>query len=387
MPATSTAPGSAWSVLLAACSVAAGPEPKRDLLRSSLRQFNRWPELFALADLHGVQPLLLHALQTVAEGVPPEHLRLSKERCQINLHRALLLSLELIRIAQHLSDVGIEVMPYKGLALAEFLYGDIALRQSGDIDLLIHAADLPRIRGAVSEFGYTPHERFAVHEERAYLKSGYELSFDGPSGPNLLELQWGILPRFYAVDFDMPGVFARAVKIEVAGQSMKTPSPSDLLLILSAHAAKHVYGRLIWLCDLARLIGRQDLDWDWLQSQAEALGLVRIVRVTLELANRLLQAPLPAEAEKSFPQNVASSTLATQIQTQIGATPFDVESLGYFKLMMSLRERRSDQARFLSRLLFTSGPSEWRAVALPAPLFPLYRAVRLGRLAARLARV
>jgi putative nucleotidyltransferase-like protein len=386
MPAISTAPGFEWSVLLAACSTAADPATKRAILVSAFQQPVRWPELSALADLHGVQPLLEQALQIVADRVPAEPLQLLKQRCQSNLHRALLLSLELIRIVQRLSDLGIEVMPYKGLALAELLYGDIGLRQSGDIDLLIHTTDLPRIRKIVSEFGYVPHERFANHEERAYLESGYELSFDGPAGPNLLELQWGILPRFYAVDFDIAGFFARGLNIEVAGFAMKTPSPSDLLLILSAHAAKHVYGRLIWLCDVARLMQRPDLDWDWLQSQAETLGLVRTVRVTLELAHQLLQAPLTAGTEKSFPASAAATTLVRQIGPQIGGGLFEVESLAYFKLMMNLRERRSDQARFLSRLLFTPGPSEWRAVALPAPLFPLYRAVRLGRLALRLAR-
>ena len=76
---------------------------------------------------------------------------------QTNLHKALFLSRELIRIVDRLSALGVEVMPYKGLALAEVIYGDIALRQAGDIDLLIHPQDLPRIREAVRELGYPPH--------------------------------------------------------------------------------------------------------------------------------------------------------------------------------------------------------------------------------------
>jgi hypothetical protein len=55
--------------------------------------------------------------------------------------------------------------------------------------------------------------------------------------------------------------------------------------------------------------------------------------------------------------------------------------------MMRLRERRADRLRFLGRLVFTPGPNEWKAVRLPTPLFPLYRLVRLSRLAARLGRV
>jgi len=62
------------------------------------------------------------------------------------------------------------------------------------------------------------------------------------------------------------------------------------------------------------------------------------------------------------------------------------ESLAYFRLMMRLRERKADRLKFLQRLAFTPGPNEWKAVRLPAPLFPVYRLVRLSRLVARLVR-
>ncbi len=119
---------------------------------------------------------------------------------------------------------------------------------------------MPRIRDAVRELGYTPHLSLSEAEERAYLKSGYEYAFDGAAGPNLLEVQWAIQPRFYAVDFDMDALFQRGVTITVAGHPMKTPSLEDLFLVLSAHAAKHVWGRLIWLCDIARLMSLPDLE-------------------------------------------------------------------------------------------------------------------------------
>jgi hypothetical protein len=286
-----------------------------------------------------------------------------------------------------LSALGIEVLPYKGVALAELAYGDIALRHAGDIDLLIRPQDFPRIRETVRELGYTPHLTFLEAEERAYLKSGYECAFDGAAGPNLLEVQWAIQPSFYAVDFDMDALFQRAVKITVAGHSMKTLSSEDLLLVLSAHATKHVWGRLIWLCDIARIMALPALDWSWIASQAKALGIVRILRVTMLLANRLLGSTIPPAAQASVPEDSGALVLVDEIQTHIvDEAAFNVESLAYFRLMMHLRERPLDRLRFLQRLALTPGPSEWQAVRLPAPLFPLYRLVRLSRLAARFLR-
>jgi len=384
MPGTGATPDTEWSTLLAACSRAPSEE-KRSFLLSQLRQPVRWQRLFALADEHGVQPLLYESLSRLEGAFPADQIRSLQQSCQTNLHKALLLSRELIRIVEPLSALGIEVMPYKGPALAEILYADIALRKAGDIDLLIHPEDLPRVRDAVRELGYTPHDHFSATEERAYLKSGYEYAFDGVAGPNLLELQWAIQPRFYAVDFNIDGLFQRAVTITVAGRPMKTPSPSDLLLTLSLHAAKHVWRRLAWLCDIAQLISLPNLDWDWIGPQAKDLGILRILHVTMLAANQLLRASIPAAAQKIFTEDRAAPALAEEIGTHIvGESAFNVESLAYFRLMMRLRERRADQMRFLARLAFTPGPSEWAAVHLPEPLFPLYRLVRLSRLAARL---
>jgi hypothetical protein len=388
MAGTSTTLDAEWSLLRAACSDIPRPE-KIDRIRLLSRESIRWNLLLDLADRHGTQPLLYQAFVGIddADAVPPAEMSALKKRYQINLHKALFLSRELIRIVDCLSALGIEVMPYKGVALAELAYGDIALRHAGDIDLLIRPQDFPRIRDAVRELGYTPHLSLSPAEERAYLKSGYECAFDGVAGPNLLELQWAIQPTFYAFDFDMDALFQRATTITVAGHPMKTPSAEDLLLVLSAHAAKHVWGRLVWLCDIARIMGLATLDWTWIASQAKALGIVRILRITMHLANRLLSATIPAAAQASLPEDPGTPALADEIQTHIASEAvFNVESLAYFRLMMRLRERPLDRLRFLQRLALTPGPSEWQAVRLPALLFPLYRLVRLSRLATRFVR-
>lgn len=381
-----------WSLLLTACSEIPRQD-KIDRIRLQSRQPIRWKLLFDLADRHGILPFLYRALADLPhsdledDAVPPSEMSRLRQSDQNNLHKALLLSRELIRIVDHIRELGLEVMPYKGLALAEAVYGDIALRQAGDIDLLIHPQDLPRIRQAARELGYTPHLVFSPKEERAYLKSGYEYAFDGAAGPNLLEVQWAIQPRFYSIAFDMPALFRRAVTINVAGHPMKTPSLEDLLLVLSAHAAKHAWGRLIWLCDIARLMSIPALNWNWIGSQADLLGISRILSVTMLLANRLLGTAIPAAAPTNLSKDPAVPSLVDEIRPHLaGESAYNVESLSYFRLMMRLRERGADRRSFLRRLIFTPGPSEWQAVRLPEAIFPLYRLVRLSRLTARLLR-
>lgn len=377
---------SEWAVLRTACSVIS-PVEKHARLRILLRQPCRWKLLFDDAERHGVLPLLYQALSEIPDAVPDEQLQWLQRAFQSNLHKALFLSRELIRILNCLSSAGLAVMPYKGLALAEMLYGDIALRAAGDIDLIIRSRELPRVIEAVRELGYKPNWSLTEAEQRAYMKSGYECAFDGVAGPNLLEVQWAINPRFYAIDFDMNRLFDRAVPLSVAGFDVKTPCPEDLLLVLSSHAAKHVYGRLIWLCDIAQLISNFTLDWNQIASQARALGIVRIVNVTMLLAQRLLGATIPDAAKSTLPVDAESMALAAELESQIQSeAAFNVEAVAYFHLMARLRERRADRFTFLRRLIFTSGPGEWKSIHLPRPLFPLYRVVRMYRLAGRLLR-
>jgi hypothetical protein len=375
-----------WSLLLAACSVAPRQQ-KLNRIRLLLRQTIRWPELFELADQHGVTMLLHEALSDVPEAMPTHELHGLQRRYRTNVHKTLFFARELIRILDRLDALAIEVMPYKGVTLAEALYADMALRQSGDIDLLIHARDFPRIREAVAKLGYAPHLPLSPREESAYLKSGYEYTFDHAAGRNLLELQWALQPRYYSVDMDMDALFRRGIQVTIAGRRIKTLSSEDMLLVLALHGAKHLWGRLIWLCDIAQLATQRNLNWKWIAEQAAALGILRILKVTLLLSSRLLGAEIPQALQATLAADPIALALADEMNAHIATEhACNTESFSYFRQMLRMREQRSDQVRFVRRLAFTPGPGEWKAVRLPPALFPLYRLVRLSRLAARLAR-
>ena len=123
-----------------------------------------------------------------------------------------------------------------------------------------------------------------------------------------------------------------------------------------------------------------------MQCRTRELGIERILRVSLLLAKHLLGMPIPSAMEKAVLADRAAGALADEIGGNLArGIPADVEQLSYFRLMMRLRERRADRVRFVTRLTFTPGPGEWEAVRLPKTFFPLYRLVRLARLASRFA--
>jgi hypothetical protein len=382
----SAAPG--WNILLASVlppSLHGHPDRIDSVLRAAVEHPVDWNSLLRLADDHGVPSLLFQNLSRSDDLVPAQILATLRQRYERNVHKSLFLARELIRVLDCLDALGVEAIPYKGVALSETYYGDLALRQPGDIDLFVRRNDVARIKTAICALGFKPHVSVPESAEGNYIASGYEYSFDSSAGLGLVELQWALQPRFYAVDFDMAGIFERAVTVPVAGRMVKTPSPDDLLLVLSIHAAKHEWIRLLWLCDIAQILRTADLNWTRIQHHAQEIGVERILHITLLLANQLLQTPLPTPVKAAIDADRSAQTLANEIaQSMAAGVSHDVQKISYFRLMMRLRERRADRVRFLTRLTFTPGPGEWEVVRLPRVLSPLYRVVRLARLASRL---
>ena len=364
-----------------ACCRELSPADRDGQIRALTGRSLDWGRFVSVAEHHGVIPQVGEILCADQRLLPADGYRAIRQLYDSNARRALWLSGELIRVVKHLESREIPSFPYKGPALAQFLYDDVVRRQFSDLDILVHDRDVARTRNALAEIGFTPGTTVTPRAERAFLESGYELTFDSPNGRNLLEIQWQILPRFYAVDFDMEAFFDRAVTQNLAGVTIRAFRAEDLLLVLCVHAAKHLWMQLSWLCDIAALARTAKVDWNWVWDQSDGLGIRRIVEVTFALAHRLLGAPLPPSMETDVS---AGALVEDLIPLIVKSAPFDPESLDYFRRVAKTRERRSDRTRFWWRLATTPSTGEWSAVQLPAPLFPLYRVVRAARLAKRI---
>ena len=365
-----------------------------------------WNEIIRLAEHHGVLPLAARNLIENARGLPPEIERTLRSAYELNLKRGLLFAAELARIIRHFNhrqedqwqaDCRPEdrrpedrrpedrqqfpVVPFKGPMLAQSLYGDSGLRSFSDLDLLISSADFEWAKQALAEIGFRPAKEFSPAVERFWLQKGYERSFNGAAGDNLVELQWALLPYFYAVDLNLEKLLARSGEAVVGGCQMRCLSAEDSVIVLSLHAAKHLWGRLIWLIDIAETLRAGSIDYGLVFSNARSLGIARILSVTFWLVKNALQAELPDAAEEMAASDPAAPVLGQEFAARLmRAATYDFESTEYFRLILKLRERRGDRWRYLWRLFWTPGEGDLAALRLPEALFPLYRIVRVGRL-------
>jgi hypothetical protein len=334
-----------------------------------------WQRVLDSAEHHRLVPAL-HAALAGKNGVPST----VRVRSQKHAWRVLHFTVELTKIARCFEQGGIEFLAHKGPALGQLLYGNPAMRQFGDLDVIVRSRDFSRAKNALIELGYDPHLHLSPRQEQAFMRSGYECSFGLNSERNLVELQWQIMPRFCAMNFDVNALFSRSMQIDLDGVSLRTMGYEDLLLVLCVHAAKHEWAQLGMLRDIAAL-ARFDLDWNWMVVEARRLGILKILQVSLLAAGKLfdisLRTQLPLATEGTA--EVASATVA---RLQHNYDP-DTESIRYFRAQLQTRERWRDRARFVWRLATTPSVQEWQAAQIPDCCFALYRGVRIARLMKR----
>jgi hypothetical protein len=257
-----------------------------------------WEALLQLARRHGVTPLLYHRLQRLAPAIP-----ISSDLLRV-LHTDYLATAA--RNTQLYHDLGtalrlfrretIPVIVLKGAHLAQAVYGNIALRPMGDVDVLIRRADLPQVEALLLSNGYRSDPQNGPGMEAGHFHFIYH--HQAPAGL-MLEVHWHILPPSQADFVDLDGMWQRAEPANLAGVETQVFSPTDLLVHICLHLYHHRFeANLRALCDIAEVVCRRPGDLDWQQlSDGLRLEIARkVVYLALCLARDLLETPLPGDA-------------------------------------------------------------------------------------------
>ena len=287
---------------------------------------------------------------------------------------------ELLTLLRLFEKQGIRAVPFKGLTLAAFAYGDLGLRDIGDLDLLVRKRDIPRARELLIAQGYQP--MFALNrvQEAAYLRSLCQLPFVCAEPPGMVELHTKIMPREFSFPLDFARLWDRRTSISLGGQEVPSFSPEDLLLVLCAHGAKHLWTCLKWICDVAQLIrAHPKMNWEQVVREAPRLAGERMLFLGLFLARDLLQAPLPEEICRRIHTDAVVKGLAAQVRQNLfrDRPPGGFESaLFHFRA----RERFRDGIRYSLSLAVSPTLADWVLISVPPSFSFLYYLLRPIRL-------
>ena len=349
-------------------------------LNSLLRCHLDWEYLLGSAQQHGLMPGL-HQCLSSASTVPAEVKARLRNESLVLQGTNLLLTRELLRVLILLESEGIRAIPFKGPTLTMMAYGNLALRQFDDLDLLLPAADIPRARAVLSLHGYRSQHPLGRTQEDAYFKSLCQLPLVHEETSILMELHSKVTPRDFSFGTD-PSVWQRLMPVSLLGKEVLTFSREDLLLILCVHGAKHVWCCLGWICDLANLLSTSpSMDWDQVTDQARRINCERMLSVGLFLAHDFLGSTLPDSVVKKIQGDPVVRLLAEPVCKQLFGSPaMDLGGFSAALFHLRVREHLRDGFRYSLSLAFAPTLADWEMAALPAQLSFLYYPARFIRL-------
>ena len=351
-----------------------------NFLLGTARRNLDWDEVIALAYAHGLLPLLNHHLSNV--DLVPAHVRSQLKRESLaNSQNVLHLAGKQLRIYKLFKEHNIPVAIFKGALLAQMAYGEISLRQAGDIDLLINRADFAQARSLLESLGYEMTPRLTPAQLASHLNNHCEIQFMRDEWLTVVDLHWDLAPRSFVFGLKADEVMSRLQSVSLAGAIVETFGAEDLLLYQAMHGAKHLWRRLEWISCLAESIrSTPSINWDTLVDRAAKAHATRILALGLRLVEQFSDVPLPTHVLNSVDPDKAMQRMAAQIRSQLFTRLGPAESTETNLYNLRIMDRKRDALISALRSIFVPTLPDWQSLALPASLHSLYYAYRPLRL-------
>ncbi|MGI9534593.1 MAG: nucleotidyltransferase domain-containing protein [Thermodesulfobacteriota bacterium] len=324
-------------------------------------------------------------------NIPEDIINRVNELNREEVIKIMYLTNELTELNKEFNSKEIEYILLKGLALGADLYGDLNLRQIGDLDLLVRKEDIDKAATLLLNRGYnyffdlTDRQR-KIYENSSIYLSDHDMhySFFHPVKKVSVELHWSLMPEKYSFYQKTKDVFDRKKTINIEGNEINSLSEEDLLLFLSLHGVKHGWLRLFWLCDIARFLKVKDkVDLACVIRRAESLNCSR----SLFLALNSSELVIPGQLNEELIGYIKNDKEIYRISKLIRDNLFNIDNKSEKeirdKVFVSSMERYSDKIRFYSDKIFRPTIYEIELIKLPKQLTFIYYFIRPVRLVAK----
>jgi hypothetical protein len=380
-------PPVAETELLIACATWERTPARTERGRAALRDIG-WERWIPRARAHRLIPHAHRQLESITDLVPQEVRDDLHVEARAIGARALAVSLQLGELARSFDHAGVTMIAYKGPALAEAAYGDIGVRASVDLDIVVPRDELDQGREVLQSLGYGSRSGMTPAQERALQGAFGHYVYSRDGAPSPVELHWSFASSRYPWRLPPSNVALRASRLRIGTASVLVPERHDEIFLQAMHGARHQWEQLEWLVAFAELLGGaaaagREIDVKILLYRAELWSSKRPLLLGARLAHELLGAPIPGALltlAGQHPRVVKQCDLLIA-RLYRGRPQHDADANRRFCL--DLIDRRTDRVRFLAAEIFVPTEREWEFVQLPRPLLPLYFPIRLVRLVTR----
>lgn len=307
--------------LAAACAVWPPSEARAQAIRQAAGAITDWDRFLRVARRQRVEGLVHEGLISAAVALSAPVRAALERRAAAIVHGNLVMGAETVRLQQRLDGAGVPNLILKGVTLSYLAYKNPSVKMSWDIDVITCPEFVEKTIRLLMEAGYvwfSPKNGLDKKQIRTFIALARECVFYRPVDKVFVELKWcldqnpGILTGITAL--------SPAQDVPVGERSVaRTLQKDDLFSYLCVHGARHAFGRLKWVADIAALLAQESPDEiERLYRVSQQKGAGRCAAQALLLCERLLGTALPsglgAELKADPPTrwltSVAISTMA-----------------------------------------------------------------------------
>jgi hypothetical protein len=373
--------------LLLCCSRTRLDTKTKKSIHSIVQKEIDWDYIVKTAITHRVFPLLYRSLKiTCPQAVPTHHLDRLQLNYLINAGDNLARTTRLLELILLFEDHHIITIPFKGPVLAESAYGDLALRQFVDLDILVYRDQVFDAYQLLLSQGYRTDVSFSAKQIKKYSKTEYSLTATDEDSGMTVELHWEITGRYTGYSFGLDHFGNRLVKTTILGKPIRQFPAEDLLVYLCIHGAKDGWDILDRVCCVAELISAYtDMDWKRVEQLSGKIHCRRMLHLGLFLTHHLLEVELPKRVLKKIESDPVIKKLSISIISTLFLQPDrlngSLTNSNFSMFHLAIKDRFQDQLRYLLYLLFLPSREDWRYFVLPTHLSFLHYPLRPVRLA------
>jgi len=358
-------------------------EARQERLKELLAAGVSWKSLLQSAFDHALIPLMAIHLLALDSKFVPKPIKL-----KLQVHASANQKTTRERIAQ-LADLiallkssGIAALPYKGVTLGALAYGDPALRQSSDLDIIVPQERALDARALFLANGFRRRDGDITNEQaQEFLRDAYHFHFIRDSDGLEVELHWRIMIPRVSIFTRTEELWRNAGQVSAHETLLPVMSPESALISLIIHGAKHNWSRLSQLTDISELIrSHPQMDWTWLTTTLDQSGNLRVAQWTFTILAQLLGEVPPGVPASLLRADERVHQLALNAVRHFFVPKRELREDEEYRLLLPLRDGPLETMRYTARFVCTPTRGDREFLPLPDQLGFVYGVVRPIRL-------
>ncbi|MFJ5759869.1 nucleotidyltransferase family protein [Neobacillus sp. NPDC093182] len=252
-----------------------------------------WNQFLQLAKHHRVYPIIhINIKKLKNDWFPLFVIQELSLLYQNNTFQMMFLSGEMEQLSRLFTDSRVRTLFLKGPVLSNALYGDVSLRTSNDLDIMVPMENLGKAEEILLQNGYIKDD-YIESVLNDWKWRHHHITFFHPEKRIKLEVHWRLNPG-PAKEPKFEELWERKRRSTLFSYPVFYLGFEDLFFFLVTHGARHGWSRLRWLVDIVKMT-KQDLNWKEVLTLLTKYQCLQVGGQSLILTSQLLNSKLNGE--------------------------------------------------------------------------------------------